>query len=56
MGTGLRKVRALKQGPRPDLGSGIRYLATDRHRYEVEHSGYQRRLNRLIRMLEEKVP
>ncbi len=49
---GLRKVRALKQGPRPDLGGGIRYLATDRHRYEVEHFSYQQRLRRLIRLLE----
>jgi cation diffusion facilitator CzcD-associated flavoprotein CzcO len=49
---GLRKVRALKQGPRPDLGSGIRYVPSDRHRLEVEHSSYQRRLRRLIRLLE----
>ncbi len=48
----LRAVRALKQGPRPDLGGGIRYLASDRHRFEVEHSSYQRRLKRLIRLLE----
>ncbi len=51
-GAGLRKVRALKQGPRPDLGGGIRYLATDRHRFEVEHFSYQRRLRRLIRLLD----
>jgi hypothetical protein len=48
---GLRRVRAMKQGPRPDLGGGIRYLPTDRHRFEVEHSSYQRRLKRLIRLL-----
>ncbi len=48
---GLRKVRALKQGPRPDLGGGTRYLATERHRFEVEHWSYQRRLARLIRLL-----
>lgn len=48
---GLRKVRELKQGTRPDLGGGIRYVATDRHRYEVEHFSYQRRLRRLIRLL-----
>jgi cation diffusion facilitator CzcD-associated flavoprotein CzcO len=48
---GLRKVRALKQGPRPDLGGGIRYVASERHRYEVEHSSYQRRLQRVIRLL-----
>jgi cation diffusion facilitator CzcD-associated flavoprotein CzcO len=49
---GLRKVRAMKQGTRPDLGGGIRYLASDRHRFEVEHFSYQRRLRRLIRLLE----
>jgi hypothetical protein len=49
---GLRRVRALKQGPRPDLGGGIRYLKSDRHRLEVEHFSYTRRLRRLIRLLE----
>ncbi len=48
---GLSKVRALKQGPRPDLGGGIRYVASDRHRLEVEHSSYRRRLRNLIRLL-----
>jgi hypothetical protein len=49
---GLRQVRALKQGPRPDLGGGILYLKSERHRYEVEHSTYARRLRRMIRLLE----
>jgi cation diffusion facilitator CzcD-associated flavoprotein CzcO len=48
---GIAGFRALKQGPRPDLGGGIRYVASERHRYEVEHSSYQRRLNRLLRLL-----
>ena len=48
---GLRKVRALKQGPRPDLGGGIHYLRSDRHRLEVEHFSYGRRLRKLIRLL-----
>jgi hypothetical protein len=48
---GLRKARALKQGSRADLGSGIRYLPTERHRFEVEHSGYRRRLRELIAAL-----
>ena len=48
---GARKLRALKRGPHPDLGGGIKYLASDRHRFEVEHSGYQRRLRSLVRML-----
>jgi hypothetical protein len=49
---GVRKVRALKQGPAPDLGGGIRYVRSERHRYEVEHSTYARRLQKLIRVLE----
>jgi flavin-binding monooxygenase-like protein len=49
--SGLAGFRALKQGPRPDLGGGIRYVASERHRYEVEHSSYQRRLNGLLRLL-----
>jgi hypothetical protein len=48
---GIRKVRALKQGPRPDLTGGIRYVKSERHRYEVEHSGYARHLRRVIRAL-----
>ena len=50
-GTAARKVRALKQGRAPDLGGGIRYLRSERHRYEVEHSSYARRLRGLIRLL-----
>jgi cation diffusion facilitator CzcD-associated flavoprotein CzcO len=44
--------RAFKQGPRPDLSGGIRYLRSERHRYEVEHSTYARQLRRVIRLLE----
>jgi cation diffusion facilitator CzcD-associated flavoprotein CzcO len=50
-GAGLPEFRALKQGPRPDLGGGIRYVASERHRYEVEHSSYERRLKALLRLL-----
>jgi cation diffusion facilitator CzcD-associated flavoprotein CzcO len=50
-GDAVRKVRALKQGPAPDLGGGIRYVKSERHRYEVEHSSYARRLRRVIREL-----
>ena len=49
--TAVGKLRALKRGPRPDLGHGIRYLETDRHHFEVEHFSYQRRLKQLIRLL-----
>jgi hypothetical protein len=51
-GPGLRKVRALKQRPRPDLGGGIRYVKSERHRYEVEHWSYARRLRGVIRLLQ----
>ncbi len=51
---GLQKVRSLKQGPPPDLGGGIRYVASDRHRFEVEHSSYGRRLKKLIRLLDSR--
>jgi hypothetical protein len=44
--------RALKQRPRPDLSGGIRYVKSERHRYEVEHSTYGRQLRRVIRLLE----
>jgi hypothetical protein len=50
-GAGATKVRSLKRGPAPDLGGGIRYVRSERHRYEVEHSSYARRLRRLIRLL-----
>jgi cation diffusion facilitator CzcD-associated flavoprotein CzcO len=50
-GRGLRKLRAMKQGPRPNLGGGIHYVRSDRHRYEVEHSSYGRRLKQVIRLL-----
>jgi hypothetical protein len=50
-GTGLRTFRALKRGPRPDLGGGIHYVRSERHRFEVEHSSYRRRLTQVIRLL-----
>jgi cation diffusion facilitator CzcD-associated flavoprotein CzcO len=48
------KVRALKQGPRPDLSGGIRYVRSERHRYEVEHSTYARHLRKVIQLLEDR--
>lgn len=48
----LEEVRARKRAPWPDLGGGIRYLPSDRHRFEVEHSTYRRRLEKLIRLVE----
>jgi cation diffusion facilitator CzcD-associated flavoprotein CzcO len=49
---GARRIRALKQGSPPDLGGGLRYVRSERHRYEVEHATYARRLRDLIRMTE----
>ena len=53
-GAGLQKVRSLKQGPPPDLGGGIRYVDSDRHRFEVEHSSYGRMLKKVIRLLDSR--
>jgi hypothetical protein len=51
-GPAIRKVRALKRGRPPDLSGGIRYLKSERHRYEVEHSTYARELKEVARLLE----
>src|SRR5262249_53274657 len=48
---GMRRLRSLKAGPRPDRGGGIRYVRSDRHWCEVEHSSYTRRVRRVIRLL-----
>jgi cation diffusion facilitator CzcD-associated flavoprotein CzcO len=50
-GAEIRRVRAMKAGRPPDLGGGIRYVKSERHRFEVEHSSYARRLRRLIGQL-----
>jgi hypothetical protein len=54
-GPGIRKVRAMKVGPPPDLSGGIRYVKSERHRYEVEHSSYARELRKVIRLLGSQV-
>jgi cation diffusion facilitator CzcD-associated flavoprotein CzcO len=48
---GLRKFQGRKQGPCPDLGGGIHYVRSERHRFEVEHSSYRGRLRQVIRLL-----
>ena len=48
---GAERLRAMKQGPQPDLGGGLRYVRSERHRYEVEHASYARRLREVIRLL-----
>jgi hypothetical protein len=45
------RLRELKRGPQPDLGAGIRYLRSRRHRTEIEHFSYARRLRKLIEEL-----
>jgi hypothetical protein len=49
---GFRKFGSLKRGPHPDLSGGIRYVASERHRYEVEHASYARQMRKVIRLLE----
>jgi len=46
-----RRLKELKRGPQPDLGAGIKYLPTQRHRTEVEHYSYARRLRKLSKEL-----
>ncbi|MCA9220483.1 MAG: NAD(P)-binding domain-containing protein [Planctomycetales bacterium] len=41
--------RRLKQSPQPDLGHGVRYVGSPRHRLEVEYFGHRDTLRRLIR-------
>lgn len=41
--------RRLKASEAPDLGDGIAYLKSPRHRLEVEHFSYRRRLQKSIR-------
>lgn len=53
-GPGMTRMRALKHGPRPDLGGGIRYVRSERHRYEVEHSTYARHLRKVIKSLRDQ--
>ena len=48
---GAERLRVMKLGPRPDLGGGLRYVRSERHRYEVEHASYARRLREVIRVV-----
>jgi hypothetical protein len=43
--------RRLKSELPPDLGHGIRYLPSPRHLLEVEHFGYRRGLEKLVRRM-----
>jgi cation diffusion facilitator CzcD-associated flavoprotein CzcO len=51
-GRGVREVRERKGGPWPDLSGGLRYVPSERHRYEVEHASFARRMRSVIRTLE----
>lgn len=42
------RLDALKSQRQPDLADGIHYVASPRHRLEVEHFSYRRRLQKLI--------
>jgi hypothetical protein len=44
-------MRELKLGAAPDLSGGLRYVQSARHRYEVEHAGFARRMRSVIRLL-----
>lgn len=48
---GATRLRDDKKGPPPDLSARIRYVDSPRHRLEVEHHSYRRRLGRLKRRL-----
>ena len=49
---GGRELRARKGGPWPELSGGLRYVASERHRYEVEHASFARRMRSVIQLLE----
>jgi hypothetical protein len=51
-GRGVRELRERKGGPWPDLSGGLRYVPSERHRYEVEHASFARRMRSVIRTLE----
>lgn len=50
-GQGVGRLRELKREPAPDLGGGLRYVRSERHRYEVEHASFARRMRSVIRLL-----
>ena len=51
-GRGVGELRARKGGPWPELSGGLRYVTSERHRYEVEHASFARRMRSVIRLLE----
>ena len=49
--SGVRELRERKRGPWPDLSGGLRYVPSERHRYEVEHASFAPRMRSVIRLL-----
>ena len=47
----LQRFRKRKESTHPQLNQGIRYVDTPRHRLEVEHYSYRRKLQKLIASL-----
>lgn len=45
------RLRAAKSGPSPHLGGRVRYVQSPRHRIELDHTTYRRRMQRIIRAL-----
>jgi cation diffusion facilitator CzcD-associated flavoprotein CzcO len=45
------QLRRLKAAEHPDLGRGIHYLQSSRHRLEIEHFSYRKRFQKLYALL-----
>jgi hypothetical protein len=50
-GRGVRELRELMGRPWPNLSGGLRYVRSERHRYEVEHAGFARRMRSVAELL-----
>jgi len=50
-GRGVRELREMMGRPWPDLSGGLRYVRSERHRYEVEHAGFARRIGSVAELL-----
>lgn len=46
------RLQARKRTERPSLSGGVRYVRTTRHRLEVEHFSYRRKLQKLLAYLQ----
>jgi cation diffusion facilitator CzcD-associated flavoprotein CzcO len=50
-GRGVRELREMMGRPWPDLSGGLRYVRSERHRYEVEHAGFARGMRSVAELL-----